>query len=127
MAAEGWLKGLLRIALDNVLREVVPERGSTKIEGSLAQGKVTDYFQNPVTLSAKEKNDINSKELQIDQKIQTLMTILRAPYMWNQWVIKFTVTQTHNWLFQAHASCVVLKEAEGWLQNHDHEFHLKVN
>ena len=42
MGTEGRLKGLQRITLDNVLREVVPECGSIRIEGFLAQGQATE-------------------------------------------------------------------------------------
>ena len=38
----GGLKGLQTMVLDNVLREVVPEGGSVRIEGSLAQGQATE-------------------------------------------------------------------------------------
>ena len=42
MGTEGGLKGKQRIALENVLREVVPKSGSIRIEGFLALGQVTE-------------------------------------------------------------------------------------
>ena len=46
LGTEGWLKRLQRITLDNVLREVVPECRSMRIEVFLAQGETTERRNN---------------------------------------------------------------------------------
>ena len=39
---KGGLREMQRIALDNILREVVPESGSVRVKGFLAQGQATE-------------------------------------------------------------------------------------
>ena len=51
MGTEGGLKGMQRIALDYVLREVVPESGSLRIVGFLTQGQANDCHA--ITLKPK--------------------------------------------------------------------------